>query len=302
MPIQRIPLSQPIETRDGTLSKDSKSVNGYFESRDQKREFIKRPGLALNTELPTGEGQGLFYFQNQLYAVVNNNVYKVAGDGTYTLLGTVNGDINTCYFTQSSPVPANSTNTISGNLTLTVAGTVDWTVPTGVTLIYATIVGAGGGGGGSVFSGDGHGAANGGSGGYYKEQPIIVSPSEVLTFTVGAGGAGNASYGTGSTGGASSIKRGTTVVYSATGGTGGAGVFGDNAPAFGGTGGLPNGVNGSNSASWMVNRNTPGQGYAGKGQNITGYGSGGLGGNSVGGAALGGTGLVGSTGAIIINY
>lgn len=312
MPITRIPLSQPIETRDGTLTKDSKNVNGYFETRDQKREFIKRPGLALNTTLPTGEGQGLFYFQDQLYAVVNNVFYKVKGDGTYTSVGTLNGDVNLCYFTQSSPVPASSTNATSGNVTLTIPGTISWTVPTGVTLITATVVGAGGGGGGFYGSGDNHAGGGGGSGGYYKEQSVIVSPGEVLTLTVGAKG-GSASfefnggfictgtaYGTtgtywnGKPGGDSFIKRGTTDVLRATGGGAGLGAgpgdnYGASAP---GAGGLPNGVAGT---AGQTQRNSypaaPG------GVNITGYGSGG---NA--NASSGTCPSEGGNGAIIINY
>ena len=51
MAVERIPLSQPIETRDGTISKDSRSVNCVFEVRDQKRELVKRPGLVLATQI-----------------------------------------------------------------------------------------------------------------------------------------------------------------------------------------------------------------------------------------------------------
>jgi hypothetical protein len=238
---------------------------------------------------------------------VNNVFYKVNGDGTYSSVGTLNGNVNLCYFTQSSPVPVSSTNTVSGNLTLTVPGTVDWTVPTGVTLIYATVVGAGGGGGSSTLSGDAHGGANGGSGGYYQTQPIIVSPTEVLTFTVGSGGAAGTNITVhGSDGGSSIIARAGTPVFTATGGNGGKGCVGDNAPLSGGLGGTPGGVDGSYQASWMVNRNTPGKGYDGKGKNPTGYGDGGLGGNYSGPGAtyvgLTALGYAGSNGAIIINY
>jgi tryptophan synthase alpha chain len=70
MPVERIPLTQPIETRDGTLTKDSRCVNGVFEIRDNKREFVKRPGLlAVGSTLPSGVAQGLTYFNGFLYAV-----------------------------------------------------------------------------------------------------------------------------------------------------------------------------------------------------------------------------------------
>lgn len=105
MPIQRIPLSQPIETRNGTLTQDSKCVNGYFESRDQKREFIKRPGLVKQPVAPalsSAKGQGITYFKGNLYTVVNNTLYKI--DPTTkvsSIVGTLTGDILQVYFAQT---------------------------------------------------------------------------------------------------------------------------------------------------------------------------------------------------------
>lgn len=103
----RVPLTQPVETRDGTLTKDAKACNGYFESRDNKREFVKRPGLlAVGSTLPSGVAQGLVYFNSYLYAVINNTIYKV-NPTTYatttvgTMTGTVDGSPATCYFSQT---------------------------------------------------------------------------------------------------------------------------------------------------------------------------------------------------------
>jgi hypothetical protein len=66
MATQRIPLAQLIETRDGTLTKDSKCVNGYWESSPGKKEFVKRPGLTKleNVGLYTIDGfaQGMTLF------------------------------------------------------------------------------------------------------------------------------------------------------------------------------------------------------------------------------------------------
>lgn len=187
-----------------------------------------------------------------------------------------------------------------GSASYTTAGSYSFTVPAGVyNLTSALLSGAGGGGGGSVFSGDSHGAANGGSGGYYSGQTIAVTPGETLTINVGAGGAGATSNNTGATGGTTSLLRGATVLYSATGGTGGGGTFGDNQPFQGGCfGGTPSGVAGSFNASWMANRNTPGQGYNGVGQNGTGYGNGGLGGN----AGFGNVSTAGGTGAVTFSW
>jgi Phage stabilisation protein len=105
MPIERIPLSQPIETRNGTLTKDSKCVNGYFESRDQKREFIKRPGIAImpvSPAIPEGDAQGITYFKGYLYAVVDNTVYKIDPTNyVSTTLGTITGPLANVYFVQT---------------------------------------------------------------------------------------------------------------------------------------------------------------------------------------------------------
>jgi len=109
MPITRIPLSQPIETRNGYLNTDSKCVNGYFEATNGKREFVKRPGTSTfvtSPTMPTGQGQGLTYFKGNLYAVVDNVIYKVVpSTGVRTIVGTMTGLINggyaTCYFEQT---------------------------------------------------------------------------------------------------------------------------------------------------------------------------------------------------------
>lgn len=106
MPILRLPLTQPIETRDGTLSKDSKCVNGYFETRGQKREFVKRPGIDKVATIASGEGQGITYFNGFLYAVVDNVIYKI-NPTTYatttvgTMTGTIGGNVQVCYFNQT---------------------------------------------------------------------------------------------------------------------------------------------------------------------------------------------------------
>lgn len=104
MPIARLPLAQPIETRDGTLAKDSKCVNGYFESIGERRTFIKRPGL-VNTgaSMPNAQGQGLYNFNGSLFAAVNNVLYKI-NPTTYavttigTMTGTIGGVVQQCYF------------------------------------------------------------------------------------------------------------------------------------------------------------------------------------------------------------
>jgi len=109
MPIIRVPLSQPIETRDGFLNTDSKCVNGYFEMTNGKREFVKRPGLTevvTTPTLPVAQGQGLSYFNGFLFAAINNVLYKI-NPTTYavttigTMTGTIGGKVQQCYFNQT---------------------------------------------------------------------------------------------------------------------------------------------------------------------------------------------------------
>ena len=109
MPIVRIPLSQPIETRNGYLNTDSKCVNGYFEMLNGKREFVKRPGLTTVTTspaLPSAQAQGIYYFNNYLYIVINNVVYQVnpttlARTTIGTMTGTIGGVVQQVYFEQT---------------------------------------------------------------------------------------------------------------------------------------------------------------------------------------------------------
>lgn len=105
MPIERIPLTQPINTRNGFLNTDSKCVNGYFESSEGMRMFVKRPGLIAAPDipsLPAGKGQGIYTFQNNVYAVVNNVLYKMAVPSfATTVVGSLSGPIATCYFVQT---------------------------------------------------------------------------------------------------------------------------------------------------------------------------------------------------------
>jgi hypothetical protein len=99
-----------------------------------------------------------------------------------------------------------------------------WQVPSGVTGVKVRIWG-GGGAGGAGFSGPG----GGGSGGGYCEGFYSVTPGEMMTITVGNGGAGS-----GQSGGTSSFG----ALASATGGQAGA----DGTPTGSGSGGAAGGV------------------------------------------------------------
>jgi hypothetical protein len=116
-------------------------------------------------------------------------------------------------------------------------GTYTFTVPAGIYVIFARVVGAGGGGGSA--NGTTNAGTGGGAGGY-QEDAYPVTPGQVITVVVGEGGTGGA---TGGGGGTTSIG----AFLSATGGGGGSddGVSGGSSGGgFGGTG-APGGGGGS---------------------------------------------------------
>ena len=105
MATERIPLTQPIESRNGTFAKDSYSSNCFFETRDTKREFIKRPGLVSAKQItpvtPPAylDSQGLQAFNSRVIAVISNTVYSVNPTGyTVSTIGTTSASTSRSYF------------------------------------------------------------------------------------------------------------------------------------------------------------------------------------------------------------
>ncbi len=112
-----------------------------------------------------------------------------------------------------------------------------FTVPINVTQIYVSAVGGGGGGGGSAAanatSGNpakgGGGGGGGGGGRNIIKFPLVVTPLETLTVTIGAGGTAGASGGSlsaggnGGAGGTTQLLRSATPLATAAGGGGGLG-------------------------------------------------------------------------------
>jgi len=174
----------------------------------------------------------------------------------------------------------------SGSNNYTTPGTSTFVVPNGVyALSNIRVVGAGGGGGGATGSGDNHAGGGGGSGGYLTGQSLSVTPGDVITIEVGAGGAsgtfdfngGLICLGTagryvyaGQAGQQSRILKNGSQVFVATGGGGGYYSVGDSCSAYSGAGGSPNGV-----AGGAVNCTRNNYGATPGGNNGTGYGSGG---------------------------
>lgn len=138
-----------------------------------------------------------------------------------------------------------------------VPGVFSWTVPEGVYRVFAKVIGAGGGGrNSSVFGG-------GGGGGGVSEGLVNVTPGQVISITVGSGGAG-ASYdvtnGVGGTGGSSAFGP----YMSATGGSSGQ-TSGQGGYTGVGTGGDLNYGLGDGHAGYRVSTTTPSVAGAGGG-------------------------------------
>jgi hypothetical protein len=303
MTVARLPLAYDIATRDGTLTKDAKIVNAFSETVGQTKHIVKRPGINLLTTLPafsgSSQGQGMFYYNNQLYVVVANVLYQVNSDGTYNTLGTMAGSQLQCYFNQSLPIPQASNNTVSGNYTFSVAGTYTLPVPTGVYIMFVSTYGAGGGGGQACSGGGDSGCGpGGGSGGYQVSQGMLVTPGTSVTIVVGAGGAANTTNcGTGSTGGSSYVTYSSSNHFISTGGIGG-GSTATYGCKTGGVGGTPNGVQAPQACTDPHNQIGCIQGVGGN--NGTPYGMGGYGGSIYASQDLQPTN--GKDGAVIITY
>lgn len=198
-----------------------------------------------------------------------------------------------------------------------------FTVPPGITTLFASGCGAGGGGGGSQTSVNITVAGSGGGagGGFIIKQPLAVTPGQVLAITIGTGGAGGAGGGgSGGAGGATSIGS----IISLAGGGGGAVGQSSTDSASGGSPGV---VSGSASGGWGGDsQNINGGGAFGgaggpspfgcsgssvrgntnpiAGQNALGFGAGGggAGGANVNGAHTGAAGGAGAPGLLIIEW
>lgn len=126
-------------------------------------------------------------------------------------------------------------------LKFTASGT--WTVPTGITSILVN-AGAGGGGGGASDASEA-GGGGGGAGQTKFYEAISVTAGDVLTITIGAGGAGGVSGGAASTaGGVTSIVDSTTSTTLLSLLAGGGGGYGTIQGFIGSGSGYPAGGNG----------------------------------------------------------
>jgi hypothetical protein len=191
-----------------------------------------------------------------------------------------------------------------------------WTVPAGLyNLKEVELWGAGGAGGGS--SGTNASSSGGGGGGYAHAYDVGVTPGQVITVTVGAGGTGGIGANYGSAGGTTTFGS-TTPVYATGGGGGSPNAI--NVPGVGGSGfgaqielnGEQGGIGsatGTGSGALPVNGAGGGSPFGGGAPNwgvIGPVGAAGLfpGGGSNGGACASGTanGGTGANGFVIIKF
>ena len=135
------------------------------------------------------------------------------------------------------------------------AGTFSFTVPLGVRRIHACCIGAGGSYSGTTSDG-------GGGGGLAWANDIEVEPGETLQVTVGAAGI---------SGGDSNVKRGSTLIMEALGGTrdGGGYNLGTGISGGGGNGGSggPTRAFGNDNAMQTLGAGGGAGGYMGNGGN-----------------------------------
>ena len=79
----RIPLQTDLSTRDGTLTKDAKVVNGFIDGED----VFKRPATNTVLATSTGQAQGMIS-NNSLVFVINGDVMK-SYNSAFTLIQTI---------------------------------------------------------------------------------------------------------------------------------------------------------------------------------------------------------------------
>lgn len=131
-----------------------------------------------------------------------------------------------------------------------------FTVPENVFSIFVTM--CAGGGGRSANNVNGYVYGGGGGGGYYVNYPISVTPGDVLTITIGAGGtsrwtdSGNNNYGSATIGGISKVALNAVDLLVAYGGSASTSAYDGSRTGtntfIGGAGGYPNGSGGGAAA------------------------------------------------------
>lgn len=92
MPKGQLALVTSMQCRTNSTAKDSRMVNCYKETLKDGVYAVKRPGKASYTITPAlpFPGQGLWSYNNNLYAVCNGGLYNITGGTSNLLLSGLN--------------------------------------------------------------------------------------------------------------------------------------------------------------------------------------------------------------------
>jgi len=192
---------------------------------------------------------------------VSKNGKACNGKKAYLVKGNLTYKGRKAYVVKNGKTCLSWSGTEAGEMIVTESGVI--TIPSGVTLVDIFCVGGGGGAGGWAdeidilpsYSNFIRAYGGGGGAGYTStELDVPVTPGEILTVTIGAGGRtgksyyryrnvydGTTTYGTidgvadGGSGGTTSVKRGTETLCTAGGGCGGGKALRES--PYGGNGG-----------------------------------------------------------------
>jgi hypothetical protein len=170
MPIVNVPLANSLKSRTNSLAKDSKMVNCFKETYPDGRALvIKRPGKSAYTITPAlpEDGNGLWSYNNNLYAGAGTGLYKITGGTSTLLINTLSGEnlsfVNTLATTSPHPymVFHDQVNGYSMNATGTIV-----LIASQVSQVVLTNGGAGYPSDGGTFSITGSGGGSGAVGTY----------------------------------------------------------------------------------------------------------------------------------------
>jgi len=290
------------------------NLNLIFPTWTKRWLVINNCTGAFTVTCKTSTGTGVSIYSGSQSAIIY-------GDGTN--ISTTAGNSQTQLFVAAATaanqaVALSQLYTQKGIQKFTSSGS--FTVPAGVTTIYASGC-AGGSGGGGTFTTSANNSGGGGGGGYgqsIQRAAYTVTPGQVIAITIGAGGAGGAIGTAGSAGGSTIIGSLITLAGGGGGQPGGAagatsnGGIGGSGYPYGGYGTDSSSAAGTGGGGWGASGPFGGGGSNGKGYGGTaiagrdgyGYGSGGGGGGGVtqGVTAAGSTGGAGMPGVVIIEW
>jgi hypothetical protein len=232
-------IDNSSNTNNFSISYNSNYGDNYVDNWTNYLTIGKYGNIGIGTNNPSNtltvigdiNFNGILYRNNLefTYSWTKNgtNIYNPFG---YVGIGTdnpsvpleifsYNGYINSSGISSIYALAVEYTQGTSGANSYTTAGTYSFTVPSGITSISVVAVGGGGGGSSSTTSASGI-SGGGGGGGALHHHTISVTPGEILTIGVGAGGLGGTAHKTNNAqaGGESYVKRGSTYLIRAGGG------------------------------------------------------------------------------------